>query len=200
MARTHPSTAPRDPASDTGDLWLPDVSSGHTVQYYSNDNVFLCGLTRWIGTQLGSGDTCVVIATAAHRSAIAIRLTERGISLPIVRGRGAYVVLDARLTLRRIMIGGQPSARIMWEFADELFGSLQPGGGRVHLFGEMVALLWARGNYRAALALEDLWNDIGGRYQFDLFCAYPDEVLEAGPKPEWLAISDRHQEVLAAPQ
>jgi PAS domain S-box-containing protein len=51
------------------------------------------------------------------------------------------------------------------------------GGARLHAFGEMVALLCARGQYEAALQLERLWNELAHRIShsidFSLFCAYP---------------------------
>jgi hypothetical protein len=37
----------------------------------------------------------------------------------------------------------------------------------------MVALLWAEGNYAAAVRVEELWNDLQKTYSFSLFCAYP---------------------------
>ena len=46
-------------------------------------------------------------------------------------------------------------------------------GRRVRAFGEMVSLLWERGNRDGAIALEQLWNELGKRHQFALFCAYP---------------------------
>jgi PAS domain S-box-containing protein len=46
-------------------------------------------------------------------------------------------------------------------------------GGRVHAFGEMVALLWSAGNREAAIRLEEFWNELGKSYRFALFCAYP---------------------------
>jgi orotate phosphoribosyltransferase len=47
------------------------------------------------------------------------------------------------------------------------------GGAPVHAFGEMVALLCARGRYDAALHLERLWNELARKLDFSLFCAYP---------------------------
>jgi hypothetical protein len=38
----------------------------------------------------------------------------------------------------------------------------------------MVALLWRRHQTGPALALESLWNELGSREQFSLFCSYPE--------------------------
>ncbi len=43
----------------------------------------------------------------------------------------------------------------------------------VTVFGEMVALLWAEGNYQAAIRLEQLWNDLRNHLPFSLQCSYP---------------------------
>jgi len=43
----------------------------------------------------------------------------------------------------------------------------------VRVFGEIVALLWADRNASAAIALEDLWNELAVTRSFELLCAYP---------------------------
>ncbi len=42
----------------------------------------------------------------------------------------------------------------------------------VAIFGEMVALLWADGNTKAVLRLEQLWNELAKNHNFSLRCAY----------------------------
>ena len=44
---------------------------------------------------------------------------------------------------------------------------------RIAAFGEMVNILWATGNYDAALRLEQLWNRLAEEQSFSLLCAYP---------------------------
>jgi hypothetical protein len=40
-------------------------------------------------------------------------------------------------------------------------------------FGEMVALLWARGQAAATVRLEHLWQQFCKEHAFSVFCAYP---------------------------
>ncbi len=70
------------------------------------------------------------------------------------------------------MTQGRPDPQ---RFADVVGGMLARlgGGRRVRAFGEMVALLWAEGNGRGAVRLEELWNELAERYCFSLYCAYP---------------------------
>jgi anti-sigma regulatory factor (Ser/Thr protein kinase) len=41
----------------------------------------------------------------------------------------------------------------------------------------MVALLWDQGDVTAAIELESLWNELGLRVPFSLFCAYPSQSV-----------------------
>jgi hypothetical protein len=43
----------------------------------------------------------------------------------------------------------------------------------VRAFGEMVAILWQQGHNGATVQLENLWNQLHGKNDFSLFCAYP---------------------------
>ena len=51
------------------------------------------------------------------------------------------------------------------------------GSQRVRAFGEMVALLWQRGQHAATLRLEQLWHDLCQEKKFSLFCAYPMDLF-----------------------
>ena len=58
---------------------------------------------------------------------------------------------------------------------DEIVGTLVARlaeQGRVCIYGEMVDVLAARGQYKAAYQLEVLWNALGKREPFTLFCGY----------------------------
>ena len=67
---------------------------------------------------------------------------------------------------------------------------------RVVLFGEMVALLCAEGRMKAAIELEQLWNELIQTHSFHLRCAYPmTEELKGGL---YAAICEEHSAVLAA--
>lgn len=48
----------------------------------------------------------------------------------------------------------------------------------IRAFGEMVALLQDDGNDDGAIALEQLWNDLGDTHEFTLFCAYPSAAFD----------------------
>jgi signal transduction histidine kinase len=148
----------------------------HTVQFYAEDTFLLDDLSRFIGTALVAGDAAVVIATKAHRDGLAQRLQSLGFdsAKPIAQGR--FMALDAAETLSKFMREGQPDAALFSEVLGSVLGQAATAAGglrRIAAFGEMVFLLWAKGNAEAALRLEQLWNALAKSHALSLRCAYP---------------------------
>jgi hypothetical protein len=78
----------------------------HTVQSYSEDEVLLDKVSRFIGTALGAGDAAIVIATPPHREGVARRLSQRGLDISRLASEGRFVALDAADTLSKITTEG----------------------------------------------------------------------------------------------
>ena len=49
-------------------------SSSHAVQFYEDPTVLIDGLGELVGSALGTGGTCLVIATRTHREQLDERL------------------------------------------------------------------------------------------------------------------------------
>src|SRR5437016_7591354 len=147
---------------------------GHFTQFYEEDTFLLDTVAKFIGGSLEANGGGVVIATRPHSDGIAKRLNARGLDLAAARERGQYVRLEAAETLSMFMDEGSPDPQ---RFADVVGGVLarmsQDGWPRVRAFGEMVALLCAKGNLNGALRLDELWNNLGSGKACSLLCAYP---------------------------
>lgn len=151
----------------------------HFVHFYDDDLTFGDMLRGYCATGLRRGETVLVIASGKRLAALRRALSAEGDMEGAVRFN-RYVPLDAEEVLSRFMVDGMPSAE---RFAAVMRGILEPGrleGRRVRSFGEMVAQLWERGETEAALRLEELWNDVTGRYNIMLFCAYPRRLFAGG--------------------
>jgi signal transduction histidine kinase len=109
--------------------------------------------------------------------ALAQELRRDGVALSSFIDQGRYVALDAAETLRQFMVGNSPDdARFRQVIGDVISCSacVAPREyGKVSIFGEMVALLWQRGEVQAAIRLEQMWNELSQYYSFQLRCAYP---------------------------
>ncbi len=153
--------------------WSQMSESEHFVQFYETDAFLLNSLSGFIGTGLSAGEAGIVVATKAHREALEELLQEYGLDVAAARASGTYISLDAAETLSKFMVEGSPEPALFARVIGDIIARAAEGGQRVRIFGEMVALLWAEGNYDAAIHLEELWNDLQETYSFSLFCSYP---------------------------
>ena len=145
----------------------------HFVQFYEADGFLLNSLSGFIGTALKAGEGAIVIATKAHRNGLDELLVANGLDLATASNSGHYISIDAAETLNKFMVDGSPEPSRFAEVIGGLVGQISQGRPRVRAFGEMVALLWADGNYTGAIHLEELWNNLQKEHCFSLFCAYP---------------------------
>jgi len=84
-----------------------------------------------------------------------------------------YIPLDAEETLSKFMVNNWPDEGLFIETVSALLDKAQKNNRRLRVFGEMVALLWAKGHSGATVHLEHLWNRFCEKAAFSLFCAYP---------------------------
>jgi len=147
---------------------------GHEVQYYEHSHFLVNRVADFLAPGITAGEAILVIATRAHAKLIDEELRARGIDLDAARRDGWFVSLDAVETLTQVMVDDRPDRE---RFVSIVGGAIERARGRakapiVRAFGEMVAVLWARGRPSAALAMEDLWNDLLGHHPFSLLCGY----------------------------
>jgi len=173
----------------------------HVVQFYTRDEFLLDGLCEFVRSALSEGEAAVVVVSKAHRDGLMERLQGCGADVDGAMKNGRCVVVDAEEALSRCMDGGVPNGKKFESLIGPLIrqGQSAAGGKRVAVFGEMVALLWAEKNFRAALQLEQLWNELGRTHSFYLRCAYPASGFQDEQKGEpYAAICAEHSAVMLA--
>lgn len=150
---------------------LSPISPGHTVQFYSEDDFLLHKLSGFVGSALNSGNAALVIATREHRALLAESLASEVPDFTGAVAQKRYVAVDANDTLARFMVGGVPDRDRFFNVVGKL--AAQTARGRaLAAFGEMVAVLWERGQRQAAVDLEKLWNELLRQFPMSLLCGY----------------------------
>src|SRR5829696_4233711 len=85
--------------------WSKMSDSEHFVQFYENDEFLIESISGFVDAALRDGGGSVVIATPDHQSALNRKLVACGVDVAEAESSGRYVVLDARETLSRVMLG-----------------------------------------------------------------------------------------------
>jgi PAS domain S-box-containing protein len=179
--------------------WREAGEQEHFVQFYERDSELVESVAQYIHYGLETGAGAVLIATTTHLEKLEDELRTHGLDVGSARAREQLILLEASATLSRLMHHGVPQWSRFAEGVGVVIGEMRRRHSRVIVFGEMVALLWRDGLHGAALQLEQLWNELGQREPFSLYCAYP---LPQGADAAELEGLDRacsmHTRVIAA--
>jgi hypothetical protein len=177
---------------------LTDPAPGsHTVQFYESDQFLVDAVVRYLGAGLEAQHRLIVIATAEHRRAFLAGLPEQARNRAI--GSGELLVLDARETLSKFMIGDIPDPDLFRVTIGQVLARARNGHDhtRLRAYGEMVDVLWRDGNSRGAIRLEELWNDVAKEAEFSLLCAYTmSNFQEHGSIPRFMDVCRAHSHVI----
>ena len=146
----------------------------HEVAAYEDATSLVARVADFVATSLDDGVPVVTISRPAHRDAVDALLLARGVDVGRARRDGDLTTLDADESMARFLVDGRPDPGL---FATFIASVVPTGGPGVSAFGEIVAMLWERGEVAAALELESLWNSVIARHPVRLLCAYPGSVL-----------------------
>lgn len=151
----------------------------HFVQVYQDEAFLAETVAEYAGSGLRGGEGVILIATPAHRAAFLQRLEEEGHAPREAAQLGQLVLLDADETLARFTPGGMPDWQTFHALIGGVIAKLRLEYPTVRAYGEMVDVLWQRGERDAALRLEEFWNDLAKLQTFSLLCAYYMDNLDA---------------------
>ena len=151
----------------------------HGLQFYSDDQ-YLASQAASSLLRDGLGDDCLlIVATPAHREALASALTAAGADMPALQAAGRAIFADARAALDQVMIAGRPDrARFVETFSQIVRQLLGSSGATVRAYGEMAELLRRDGRHDAAHQLEAFANEICAMLPVTVLCGYSLDTLE----------------------
>jgi PAS domain S-box-containing protein len=162
---------PRPWSAGNGRAW---VRPAHLVHFYEDDEALAAAAGKFVSSGLLAAELVTIIATREHLEAVGRHLRAEGIDLDAVRASDRLLFMDAHETLAAIMRDGAPDRGLFESVIGDVMGrrSAAANGVGQRAYGEMVDILWKRGEKRAALHLEELWNGLQVRQPFTLLCAY----------------------------
>lgn len=178
-------------------FWAEIAPCEHVVQIYENDEVFLDTLFSFVLGGVNSGDCVIAIATAPHLKSLRIKLQQVGLDVSNLSGKNLYIPLDAEVALSKFMVNDWPDETLFMDLVSGLIAQAKGGNRQIRAFGEMVALLWARGQVGATIRLEQLWNKFCETQAFCLFCAYPQSGFTQDATESVMHICTAHSKVIS---
>jgi len=146
----------------------------HIVQLYQDQDFLNRAVCRFAGAALANGEGIILVPTLTHWNAIRPRLVAEGVDVEAARERGQLTVVDADKLLPRFMPGTMPDSPLFLGLAGEVVGQARAGGRyqKVRWWGEMVNVLWERGDVAASMKLEDLFDQLARKHDIAIFCSF----------------------------
>ena len=146
----------------------------HIVQLYQDEQFLNRAVCRFAAAALAHGEGVILVPTAAHWEAFCPRLEAEGVDIRAAQAQGQLTVVDADELLPRFMGEKMPDAPVFLGLAGEVVARAR-GRNRypkVRWWGEMVNVLWERGNATASMALEDLFDQLAHEQEIAIFCSF----------------------------
>jgi hypothetical protein len=147
---------------------------GHIVQLYQDQDFYGEAISHFAAEGLVRGESVILVATPSNWLTISSRLDAKGFALPELFERGQLTLLDANETLPKFMAGAAPDGGIFKPLARETITRARRGGKypRVRWWGEMVNVLYAKGNGTGSYRLEEYFDQIAHEETISIFCSF----------------------------
>jgi hypothetical protein len=143
----------------------------HTCEFFGDDTHLVTTVAATLRPAFALRQAVIVIATPEHLAALDARLDSFA-ALRAAKASGLYQPFDADQTLAKLSTSGHPDRRKFQQAVGAPVAEALARYGGVRAYGEMVSLLWMRGQHEAALELEELWNELIGYHPIALLCGY----------------------------
>ena len=146
----------------------------HIVQLYQDQDFLNRAVCRFAGAALANGEGLILVPTQEHWNGIRPRLEAEGVDVDAAQSRGQLSVVDADQLLPRFMRNAMPDSPIFLGLAGEVIGQARAKGrySKVRWWGEMVNVLWERGDVAASMGLEDLFDQLAHQHDIAIFCSF----------------------------
>jgi DcmR-like sensory protein len=146
----------------------------HIVQLYQDQDFLNRAVCRFAAAALANGEGLILVPTLAHWKAFRPRLEAEGVNIEDAQRHGQLNVVDADELLPRFMQKALPDAPMFLGLAGEIIARTRGAGrfSKVRWWGEMVNVLWERGDVAASMNLEDLFDRVSREEDIAVFCSF----------------------------
>ncbi len=165
---------------DAWDQLVADPSPrDHIVQLYQENAFLNRAVCRFVGAGLANGEGIILVSTGPHWTGFHAYLEDEGVNVRAARKRGQLTVVDADELLPRFMRDSMPDPEIFPGVFENVVAKARDAGGyqKVRVWGEMVNVLWERGDADASMNLEDQFDQLIKKHDMQFLPTVADPVL-----------------------
>jgi hypothetical protein len=149
------------------------VASEHFVHLFDEPRSLAETVARHLLDGWRRDDALLVVARPKNWALASAELEVSGCPVAAIAAAGRLIVLDAATTLATFLVDGEPEPEKFHAHVGTLVHRLcGESTAGLTVYGEMVDLLAAQGNFIAAERLEALWNGLASQCSFRLLCGY----------------------------
>lgn len=146
-------------------------ASEHFVQLCDSSESMSAAAAAFLADAHRAGDALLIVARESNWINIHRTLTARGVDVGAETTNGRLIAMNAVSKLAELSRKGVPHAPSFDVTIGEPVRALA-AKGRLSIYGEMVDVLAELDEVDAAIALEEMWNDLAERASFRLMCGY----------------------------
>ena len=146
----------------------------HIVQLYQDQEFLNRAVCRFAHAGLANGEGVILVSTLPHWNGFGARLEAEGVDVEAAQERGQLMVVDADELLPRFMRDAMPDPPVFRRVFGNVLGQARARGSypEVRVWGEMVNVLWERGDVAASMNLEDQFDQLGKKSDIAIFCSF----------------------------
>jgi DNA-binding NarL/FixJ family response regulator len=150
----------------------------HEIGLYTDETSLLDAYADFAAAALEQGYAVLVAATVERHRKIKDRLLARRLDVDAAVNDGRYRPIEVGEMLATFMNGNRLDERRFMDAATALIRQAKAvSGGRVAACGDGAWTLVANRMPEAAIQLERLWDELGRRYDVNMFCGYSSATL-----------------------
>jgi hypothetical protein len=164
----------KDPCEQWDHVLSHAAPRDHVVQLYQDQGFLNRAVCRFAGAALANGEGVILVPTVEHWNAFRPRLEAEGVNVKDAQDSGQLTIVDADELLPRFMQRALPDGPMFLGLAGEIIARTRGAGrfSKVRWWGEMVNVLWERGDVAASMNLEDLFDRVAHEQDIAIFCSF----------------------------
>lgn len=150
------------------------AAATHAVHFFDEQAALIQSAASFLAGGLLRGAPAIVLITPGRGAAMKRRLKEMGVDVSGAVAAKQLTLLDSTVVVETLLQDGMPDQQRFREVigaqvaaAIEIWRPFQ-----LFAFGDMVDVLYTRGDVEAAIELERLWDELAHRLSIALYCAY----------------------------